>query len=122
MWWHADSVTAYPYYIPIFMIVFFLAANGGFLLGNWLVRRGRLLANRVIYIAVVICSSIWILGQTGRSFRLGTYAEWKAGTAPLFYEDGKFLSMLIFAMITWTAGLLIFFFRLRREGRRLEID
>ena len=41
MWWHADSAAAYPYFVPILMVVFFAAANGGFLLGSWLVRRGR---------------------------------------------------------------------------------
>ncbi|MFC1717018.1 hypothetical protein ACFL6S_25345 [Candidatus Poribacteria bacterium] len=122
MWWHADSVTAYPYYIPIFMVIFFLVANGGFLLGNWLVRSGRLLANRIVYIVIVIYSGIWIFGQTGSTFRLGTYAEWKAGIAPLFYEDGTFLFMFIFAMVVWIVGLLIFFFIMRREGRRLEAD
>ncbi len=33
MWWYADSVTAYPFYVPIFLIVFFLAGIGGCALG-----------------------------------------------------------------------------------------
>ena len=35
MWWHEDSAAAYPYFVPILIVVFFAAANGGFLLGLW---------------------------------------------------------------------------------------
>ena len=119
MWWHADSVMAYPYYVPIFMVVFFLAANGGFLLGNWLVKKGRLVANRMVYIAVFIYSAVWILAQPGSTFRLGTYGEWKAGAAPWFYQDRTFLFMLIFTLVVWGTALVIFLLGLRREGRHL---
>jgi hypothetical protein len=120
MWWHQDSVTAYPYYVPIFIVVFFLAANGGFLLGNWLVKNGRFVFNRVVYIAIGVYSLIWIFVQPGRTFRLGTYAEWKSGAAPWFYEDGTFLFMLIFTLIVWGVALVIFYLMLRRERRNLD--
>jgi hypothetical protein len=120
MWWHADSVTAYPYYIPIFIVVFFLAANGGFLVGYWLVKNGHLLANRTIYITIFIYSAIWIFGQIDRTFHLGSYAEWKSGTALWFYQDRAFLFMIIFTLVVWRVALLIFFFKLRREGKHLD--
>jgi hypothetical protein len=120
MWWHEDSVTAYPFYVPIFMVIFFLAANGGFLLGYWLVRKGLLLANRIVYVAIFIYATAWIFAQPGSTFRLGTYAEWKAGTAPWFYEDRTFLFMLIFTIILWWVGLIVFFRKLRREGMHLD--
>jgi hypothetical protein len=120
MWWHADSVTAYPYYIPIFIVVFFLAANGGFLVGYWLVKNGHLLANRTIYIIIFIYSAIWIFGQIDRTFHLGSYAEWKSGTALWFYQDRTFLFMIIFTLVVWRVALLIFFFKLRREGKHLD--
>ena len=120
MWWHEDAVTAYPYYVPIFMMIFFLAANGGFLLGNWLVKNGRLFTNRIVYIAIVVYSLIWIFVQPGRTFRLGTYAEWKAGTAPWFYEDLTFLLMLIFTLVVWGVALIFFSIKLWIEGRRLK--
>jgi hypothetical protein len=120
MWWQADSVTTYPYYVPIFIVVFFLAANCGFLLGYWLVKNGHLLANRIVYIAIFIYSAIWIFGQIDSTFRLGSYDEWKSGSAPWFYQDHTFLFMLIFTLVVFGVALLIFFFKLRREGKHLD--
>ena len=120
MWWRADSVTAYPFYIPIFIVVFFAAANGGFLLGNRLVKQGRLAANRAVYIGILIYSAVWILAQTNSTFRLGTYAQWKRGDAPWFYQDPAFLAMLIFTLLVWGAALAIFFVRLRRGGNPMS--
>lgn len=120
MWWHADSVAAYPYFVPLFVLIFFGAGNAGFLLGKWLVSRGHILANRVVYGAICVYALIWIFGQTGSTLHLGTYNQWKQSATPLFYEDRTFLAMLIFSMIIWTAGLAIFFFSLRREGNQLK--
>lgn len=120
MWWHADSVTAYPFFIPIFMVVFFAAASSGFIFGNWLVKNGYIAINRGVYIVTLIYTFFWIFTQTDSTFRLGTYSEWKAGEAPWFYQDRRFLFMLIFTLILWFAALLIYYFRLRREGKRLD--
>lgn len=122
MWWHADSVWAYPFFIPIFMVVFFLAASFGFMFGNWFVKKGYIAINRAVYILIALYSLVWIFTQTGSTFRLGTYAQWKAGTAPLFYEDKTFLFMLIFTLIIWAAALLICYFRLHREGKHLDTE
>jgi hypothetical protein len=121
MWWHADSVTAYPYYLPIFLVVFFAAANLGFVLGAWLVRRGSDMLNRVVYLGIVAYSAIWIFAQVNRTFRLGTRREWLAGTAPWFYEDRTFLLMLIFTLVVWVIGLAVFAMQLRREGKHLDV-
>jgi len=120
MWWHADSVDAYPYFVPIFMVIFFLAANAGFLLGVKLVKARRVLANRLVILGTFAFCGIWILGQTGRTLRLGSYAEWKAGTAPLFYEDGTFLFMLLFTLVVWVVAAALFYLSLRAEGRHLD--
>jgi hypothetical protein len=120
MWWHADSVAAYPLYVPIFLVVFFGVANLGFILGYRLVRAGRLWANRAIYLGILAFSGIWIFGQVNRSFKLGTYNDWVAGRAPWFYEDGTFLFMLIFTIVVWAAALAVFALRLRAEGRHLD--
>jgi hypothetical protein len=120
MWWHADSVTAYPFFVPIFLVIFFAAVNAGFLLGYQLVTSGKLKANRVIYIALFIYSGIWIFSQTGSTFRLGTYAQWKAGNAPWFYEDPKFFAMLIITLLIWGIALAWFLFSLVKEGKRME--
>jgi hypothetical protein len=120
MWWHAGSIDAYPYYMPVFLVVFFAAANLGFLAGYRLVRAGRLWANRAIYLGVLAYSGIWIFAQTGRTFKLGTYSDWAAGRAPWFYEDSKFLFMLVLTLGVWGVALLIFALRLRAEGKHLD--
>jgi hypothetical protein len=120
MWWHESSVTAYPFFIPIFMVVFFLAANGGFLLGNWLVQKGHIVANRIVYILIFMYSAVWIFAQPGRTFRLGSYAEWQAGTAAWFYQDFVFLAMLAVTLIVWGVGLVVYVQKLRRGGMHLD--
>jgi hypothetical protein len=120
MWWHAESVAAYPFYIPIFLVVFFAAANLGFLLGYALVKRGRLWTNRAVYLGILAYSGVWIFGQVGRTFRLGTYGEWQAGVAPWFYEDRTFLSMLIFTLLVWGIALVVFAVQLWNEGKHLD--
>ncbi len=122
MWWHGDSVAEYPFYVPIFMVIFFLAACGGFMLGNSLVVAGHIILNRLIYIGTVVYSLIWIFSQPGSTFRLGSYAQWKAGNAPWFFQDGRFLFMLIFTLIIWAAALLFCYFSLRMEGNSLLND
>ena len=121
MWWHADSVAAYPYYVPILLVVFFGAANGGFLMGSWLVRRGRPGVNRAIYLLILAYSGTWIFAQFGRTARLGTYEDWVAGRAAWFYTDSTFVVMLVFTLAVWAAGLLVFVLQLRAEGRHLDV-
>lgn len=120
MWWHADSVAAYPYFVPIFLVVFFLAANGGFILGNYLVKSGRVVANRIVWLAILVFSAIWILAQTNSTMKLGTYREWEAGMAPWFWEDRTFVFMLIFTLVVWGVALFVFFRKLSNEGRHLD--
>lgn len=117
MWWHADAVTAYPFYLPIFIVVFFAAGNLGFLLGAKLVRGDKVLINRLVYIGLGIFSLIWIFGQTDSTLYLGSYSEWRAGSAPIFYEDGTFTFMLVFTLILWGVALIAFVIGLLREGK-----
>ena len=99
MWWHADSVAAYPFFVPVFLVIFFAAANAGFLLGHRLVTTENLKANKILYIGLFIFSAAWIFGQVDRTFHLGTYSQWEMGTAPWFYEDSTFLAMLIVTLL-----------------------
>jgi hypothetical protein len=120
MWWHEDSVSAYPFFVVIVLLLFFLAAVGGFLLGHHLVKRGRLWANRAVYLAILAYSGIWIFAQIDHSFRLGTYTEWSEGRSPWFYEDRTFLFMLVLTLVVWGGALAVYFLRLRREGKHLD--
>ena len=119
-WWYESSVTAYPLFMPIFMVVFFLAANGGFLLGASLVKKGRVQLNRIVYIALFAYVAVWIFAQPGRTFRLGSYAEWNAGSAPWFYQDPKFIVMLFASIIIWGVALIVFVRRLQEAGKHLD--
>ena len=121
MWWHEDSVSAYPYYLPIFLVVFFAAANLGFLLGAALVRRGSLWGNRAVYLGVLVYSATWIFAQLGHTAKLGTYREWMAGAAPWFYQDRTFLLMLIFTLVAWAVPMAIMGLRLWNEGKHLDV-
>jgi len=120
MWWHADSIDAYPYYMPVFLVVFFGAANLGFILGYRLVRGGKLWANRAVYLVILAYSGIWIFGQINRSAKLGTYSDWIGGKSQWFYEDRTFLFMFVFTIAVWAIGLAVFALRLRAEGRHLD--
>ena len=119
MWWTDDAVTSYAFFIPVFMIIFFLAANAGFLLGNWLVTHGRLLANRILYGIIMLYSAIWIFAQTGRTFRVGTHSRWENGEAQWFYEDTTFLTMLIVSLAIFGVALALFLLNLVRQGKRM---
>jgi hypothetical protein len=119
MWWHADGVTAYPFFVPVFLVIFFAAANAGFLLGHRLITTGKPLANRVVYIAIFLYTAAWIFGQKD-TLRLGTYAQWQAGKAPWFYEDSTFFTMLIVSLLIWGIGLAFFLRGLIKEGKQLE--
>jgi hypothetical protein len=121
MWWRADSVTVYPYYLPVFLAVFFAAANLGFVLGARLVSRGRLWTNRALYLGILVYAAAWIFGQLNRSARLGTFRDWQAGAAPWFYQDRTFLSMLVFTLVVWGIALAAFAIQLRQEGKHLDV-
>ena len=114
MVWHDDSVLAYPFFLPIFLVVFFASGNLGFLLGAVLVKRGFHHANRGVYLGILGYCAFWIFGQVDRTFRLGTYREWRAGTAPWFYEDLVFVGMLVGTLLVFFSALAAFALWLRR--------
>jgi hypothetical protein len=122
MWWKADSVNDYPYYLPIFLVVFFGAAILGFLLGASLVRKGRLGTNRVIYLGTVAYAAIWIFGQLNRSAKLGTWQQWhdNPGSTPWFYQDQTFLIALIGTIVVWAGGMTVLALRLWNEGKHID--
>jgi hypothetical protein len=67
MWWRADSVTAYPWFIPLLLIGTFAGGNAGFLVGCWLVRSGHLWANRFIYLTALFVNLLWLIWNYPRS-------------------------------------------------------
>lgn len=120
MWWNADSVTAYPYFVPILVVVFFGVANLGFLLGKALVSKGQFWTNRIVYLGIAVYALIWVFGQTSRTFHLGNHTQWEQGIRPYFYQDHTFLWMFIFSMVVWLVGLAGFALSLWRGGKSLQ--
>lgn len=120
MWWHADSVAAYPFYLPVFLLVFFGAANLGFILGARLVVAHRPWANRALYLGTLAYSGVWIFAQYQRTFKLGSYREWAEGRAPWFWEDLTFVAMLAFTLVVWGVALVAFCLSLYNEGKHLD--
>jgi hypothetical protein len=115
-WWTADSVAAYPLFIPVFTVVFLAAGNVGFFLGARLIRGGMVWVNRIIYIGIAIYSTIWVFGQTSRTFQVGTFSQWAAHKSVLFYDDPTFLKAFIIVMVVWAVGVIGFFLNLRSES------
>ena len=77
--------------------------------------------NRAIYLGILAYSAIWIFGQLDRTPRLGTYEDYVAGRAPWFYTDSTFVFMLVFTLVVWVVGMLVFVLQLRAEGKHLDI-
>jgi hypothetical protein len=120
MFWIKGSISAYPLYIPLFTIIFFLAANGGFLLGNSLVRAGKIWPNRIVYLAILAYSGLWILLQPSRTLHVGTYEEWAEGKAVWFFQDRIFLLALIVTIAIWAVPLFLYCRHLIDEGNHLD--
>lgn len=114
-WWTSDSVAAYPSFIPVFTVVFLAAGNVGFFLGARLIRGGMVWVNRFIYIAIAIYSTIWVFGQTDRTFQVGTHSEWAAHKSVIFYDNKDFLTAFLIVMAVWTIGVIVFFINMRSE-------
>src|SRR5205823_1253879 len=115
-------VSAYPYYLPIFLVVFFGAAILGFLLGASLVRKGRLGTNRVVYLGIVAYAGIWIFAQLNRTAKLGTWKQWhdNPDSTPWFYQDQTFLIALIGTIVVWAGGMAVLALRLWNEGKHID--
>ena len=74
-----------------------------------------------IYLGILAYSAIWVFGQLDRTPRLGTYEDFVAGRAPWFYTDSTFVFMLVFTLVVWAVGMVVFVLQLRAEGKHLDI-
>jgi len=120
MWWHEDSVLAYPLYIPAFMTLYLAANVAGLAVGVALVRAGRVTLNRFVIAACWLFATGWVFMQKERTLVLGTYHEWRAGVAlPLSSDPGLVRLLVIFGAV-FTVALVLAYRRMRREGAALE--
>jgi len=117
MWWQADSVDAYPLFLPVFLIVLAAALNGGFLTGRWLLQRRLVAANRAVYVSLIVWAVGWVSIMREHTFRLGTYREFHAGQAMSIADDRRFVIMFTVTILLWVGALLWFLRRLVQEDR-----
>ena len=118
MWWHRDSVTDYPWFLPAFVIVYLLTALLGFHVGALLVRRGRYAANRLIFAAGVLFFAGWVFLQPSRTLVVGTYQQWQSGQAIPVSQEPGLLWVLALGCVVVNAALFFFYTSLRKEGAR----
>jgi hypothetical protein len=116
MWWHEDSVLAYPLFIPVFMVLYLATNVAGFGAGVALVRAGRVTLNRLVVAACLLFATAWVFVQSDRTLVLGTYREWKAGTAPPMSSDPGLVRLLVIFGVVFTVALVLWYRRIRREG------
>jgi hypothetical protein len=117
MWWHLDSIHDYPFFLPVFLVVFFLMNLAGYGLGTRWVGRGRIVLNRAVAGAMVLFSLVWVFGQSHRTLVLGTYREWAAGAARPLSSDPYLLPLLGVSALLFTAGVVASYRWVRKGGR-----
>ena len=67
-------------------------------------------------------AGVWIFAQTGRTLHVGSRAEWAAGNAQWFWEDGTFLTMFIVSMVVWTGALGMFLYFLKKKDAQAQVS
>jgi uncharacterized membrane protein len=107
------------FFIPIVLFVLILAGNLGFWLSNALIKKGRALISRIIYVLIWLYALGWIVGNWPRATRIGTYAQYHTApeTMARAWEVSKdpFLYILIATLVIFGVPLLLFLRRLRSE-------
>ena len=116
MWWHEDSVLAYPLFIPAFMTLYLATNVAGLALGVALVRAGRVTLNRFVIATCWLFATGWVFLQKDRTLVLGSYREWSAGTAPAISSDPGLVRLLVVFGVVFTIALVIAYRRIRREA------
>ena len=119
MWWRAGSITEYPWFLPVFLVVYFMANIAGFHLGARLVRGGFTRAPWLLFAGGFAFFGAWMAVQPYRTLTLGTYAEWEARAARWIWTDPGFVGLLMAAMVIFFVALHIVFRALEREARTL---
>lgn len=123
MWWYKDSITDYPFFLPIFLLTFFFAANSGFCISVFLIRKNKLSWVRIMYVCIFMYTFLWIFGLWTRTSYLGSYNEWVQGTARRVWDTSggeNFIYVLFFTLVVWFIPLVFFILNLRSEGKHLD--
>jgi len=116
MWWTGESITDYPWLLPAFLLLYFVAHVAGFHTGARLAARGRARTGVLIFVGGFVFFAAWVAMQPYRTLSLGTYAEWEAGTARWIWTDTGFVALLLGAMVAFFVALAVVFRKLREEA------
>jgi len=120
MWWHGDSVLAYPWLLPAFFLALFAANVVGFGIGARFVTAGRATWALLLWVAMVAFTIGWIFLLPDRTMTLGTYRDWQAGVAPPGSSDPSFMTFVTVVMVGYSDGALLVYRSLRRDGAKLS--
>ena len=116
MWWTGDSITEYPWLLPVFLAAYFLACIGGFHVGARLVQQGRRKVVWMLFAGGFAFFGAWMAFQPYRTLTFGSYSDWRAQTAPWIWTDVGFVSLLTGAMVVFFVALRIVYKALQREA------
>jgi hypothetical protein len=114
-----DPARVTRFFVPIVLVVLFLAANLGFWLSNALIRKGHAGIGRMLYVLIWIYSLGWIFGNWPRSTRIGSYTQYY--TAPdtmlRIWEISKdpFFFILLATLVIFAVPLLLLMRHLRHQ-------
>lgn len=120
MWFHGDSIMDYPWLFPVVFLMLYLMKFCGFIVGSYFVRHGRPKYSVVVYVLAVAFCMGWIFLQPDRTMTLGTYSDWKAGTAPWGSSDPSFMRFVYGLIGSYTLGLIWVYRAIRKAGLALQ--
>ena len=116
MWWTGDSITEYPWLLPAFLVMYFAANVAGFHTGARLVQQGQTRRVWLIFAGGFVFFAVWMAVQPYRTLSLGSYAEWRAGTAPWIWTDTGFVTLLAADAAAFFVVLAVVYRRLQRAA------
>jgi hypothetical protein len=117
MWWTGDSIADHPALLPAFLTLYFAANVLGFHTGARLVKRGKTHVAWALFVGGFVFFLGWMAVQPYRTLSLGSYRDWRAGTAPWIWTDAGFVALLSGAMVTFFIALAWVYRALQREAR-----
>ena len=119
MWWTGESITEYPWLLPVFLLAYFVANIGGFHVGARCVRQGWTRMPWLLFAGGFAFFGAWMAFQPYRTLTLGTYSEWEARSAPWIWTNPGFVALLAGAMVVFFVALYFVYRRLAREAAAL---
>jgi hypothetical protein len=116
MWWTGTSITEYPWLLPAFLALYFVANIAGFHVGARAVQQGRTRLPWLLFAGGFLFFGAWMAFQPYRTLTLGTYAEWEARSARWIWTEPSFVGLLTGAMVVFFVALHFVYRRLEREA------